>query len=317
MPFQIIQGKQNRPIRCVIYGVEGIGKTTLANKLPDPIIIDLEDGSGQLDAKRIDCGKDYQTLKAGLDFIAAQNTKLAKTVVIDTADRLEQMMISDLLKRERTSTLERLGGGFGKGYAMLADEFSKEIIGRLDRILNGGMNIVVICHSQIRKVERPDLPAFDHYEMKLNKKVAPLLKEWCDMLLFANYQFDVQTGTNGNGKATGKARRMLYTTHAPTYDAKNRYGLPESMSLDHLDSLEELFSRNSGNTVMVADKNDNRSTYDKFFSALKKNDLDPGAVQAWLINNHRMGPDQKLSDLKPDYIDKLLQNMSTLKSILV
>ena len=63
----------------MIYGVEGIGKTTLANKLPDPIFIDLEKGSGQLDAKRIDCGKDYQTFKAGLDYIAAQNTKLAKT----------------------------------------------------------------------------------------------------------------------------------------------------------------------------------------------------------------------------------------------
>ena len=68
--------------------------------------------------------------------------------------------------------------------------------------------------------------------MKLSAKTAPLVKEWADMVLFANYKtFAVKT-ENGKTKGQGGERRM-YTTHHPCWDAKNRFGLPGEMPFDY------------------------------------------------------------------------------------
>lgn len=41
----------------------------------------------------------------------------------------------------------------------------------------------------MRKFEQPDeIGSYDRWEMKLTKNVAPLVKEWADMVLFANYK---------------------------------------------------------------------------------------------------------------------------------
>ena len=55
------------------------------------------------------------------------------------------------------------------------------------------------------------------------------------MLLFANYKTVVEkagSGPNAKNKASG-GRRVLYTTHHPCWDAKNRFGLPEELPLDY------------------------------------------------------------------------------------
>jgi len=67
--------------------------------------------------------------------------------------------------------------------------------------------------------------------MKLSRQVAPLIKEWSDALFFVNYKIYVVTTDTNKKKAQG-GKRVLYTTHNPTYDAKNRFDLPEELELD-------------------------------------------------------------------------------------
>ena len=84
----------------------------------------------------------------------------------------------------------------------------------------------------MRKFEQPDEQgAYDRWEMKLSKQVAPLLKEWCDMLLFLNYKTYVVTSETNSKKAQG-GKRVMYTSHHPCWDAKNRHGLPAEMEMD-------------------------------------------------------------------------------------
>ena len=84
---------------------------------------------------------------------------------------------------------------------------------------------------KVWKLESPEDPPYDRWELKVSKKVAPLLKEWADILLFANYEVMV-VEENGRAKAKGRAKRKMHANHKPTYDAKNRYGLPDDMDLD-------------------------------------------------------------------------------------
>ena len=45
----LVRAKSDKPPRIVIYGVPGIGKTSLAAEFPDPIFIQTEEGTGNLE----------------------------------------------------------------------------------------------------------------------------------------------------------------------------------------------------------------------------------------------------------------------------
>ena len=50
--MQISTGKKPRAQKVVLYGPEGIGKTSLAAQFPDPLFIDTEGGTACYDVKR-------------------------------------------------------------------------------------------------------------------------------------------------------------------------------------------------------------------------------------------------------------------------
>ena len=117
----------------------------------------------------------------------------------------------------------------------MGEEFSK-LLKELNEVVKAGINVVVTAHAKMRKFEQPDeMGAYDRWEMKLSKQAGPLLKEWADMILFCNYKTVVVTTQSKTKKAQG-GKRVVYTTHHPCWDAKNRHGLPETMDMTYYGS---------------------------------------------------------------------------------
>ena len=236
--LNIIEGKETRPLKIVIYGPEGIGKSTFASQFPDPLFIDTEGGTSNLNIRRIKCNKSWNELIAIVKEIY-DNPTICKTVVLDTADWSEFLCINAVCEKYRKNNIEDFG--FGKGYVYLLDEYSK-LLTLLDQLIEVGINVVITAHAKPRKFELPEEQgAFDRYEMKLTRQVAPLIKEWCDALFFVNYKIYVVTTENNTKKAQG-GKRFLYTSHHPTYDAKNRFNLPEEIELN-FSSIQHLFEQ--------------------------------------------------------------------------
>ena len=52
--FNVTRGKVVRPWRGLLYGVEGVGKSTFAAATPNPVFIGAEDGTDHLDIARFD-----------------------------------------------------------------------------------------------------------------------------------------------------------------------------------------------------------------------------------------------------------------------
>ncbi|MDY0211116.1 MAG: ATP-binding protein [Acholeplasma sp.] len=234
--LNIIEGKEKRPLKIVIYGPEGIGKSTFASQFPEPIFIDTEGGTSNLDIRRIKCNKSWNELISIVKEIKA-NPTICKTVVLDTADWAETLCTNAVCEKYRKNNIEDFG--FGKGYVYLLDEFSKLLVS-LDELIEVGINVVITAHAKPRKFELPEEQGtFDRYEMKLTRQVAPLLKEWCDALFFVNYKIYVVTTENNSKKAQG-GKRVLYTNHHPAYDAKNRFDLPDELELNFT-SIKHLF----------------------------------------------------------------------------
>jgi hypothetical protein len=226
--LNIIEGKEQRPKKIVIYGPEGIGKSTFASQFPDPLFIDTEGGTSNLDVRRIKCNKSWNELIAIVKEIHV-NPHICKTVVLDTADWSETLCTNAVCEKYRKNNIEDFG--YGKGYVYLVDEFAR-LLTLLDRLIEVGINVVITAHAKPRKFELPEEQgSFDRYEMKLSRQVAPLIKEWSDALFFVNYKIYVVTTDTNKKKAQG-GKRVLYTTHNPTYDAKNRFDLPEELELD-------------------------------------------------------------------------------------
>lgn len=234
MALNISTGKKKRAQKVVIYGAEGIGKTTLASQFPDPLFIDTEGGTSHLDVARIEGIKNWTELINTIKEVATASG-VCRTLVIDTADWAEQLEIAHICAKWKKAGIEDFG--YGKGYTYLQEEFTP-FLSACDKVIEAGIHVVITAHAQLRKIEQPDeMGAYDHWELKCSKKVAPLLKEWADLLLFCNYKTDVITSDTGSKKAQG-GKRVIYTSHSPVWDAKNRHGLPECVDMDY-ESIRE------------------------------------------------------------------------------
>jgi len=223
---RVSSGRITRPQKVVIYGSEGIGKSTLASQFPSPVFLDTEGGSHHLDIARLPMPNSWEDVTSAIGALASE-THAFRTLVIDTADWLEKLLIEHICQRNNKTSVEDFG--YGKGYTLLAEEFTK-FLASLDPLLARGMHVLLLAHCRIVKFEQPDAAgAYDRYELKLTKQVAPLLKEWCDMLLFGNYFTRVAENESGKKRGVGGRERVFYTTHTAAWDAKNRHGFEEKL----------------------------------------------------------------------------------------
>ena len=236
--LKISNGRIPRAQKVVLYGSEGIGKSTLAAMFPNPLFIDTEGGTAHMDVRRIDKPGTWTELMDVLNEVAI-TPDVCGSLIIDTADWAEQLAVSYVCAKYKKAGIEDFG--YGKGHTYLAEEFAP-FFRALDRIVGAGIHVVVTAHAKMRKFEQPDeMGAYDRWEMKLSKQVAPLFKEWCDMLLFLNYQTYVVTTENKSTKAQG-GKRVMYTSHHPCWDAKNRHGLEEVLDLDY-EQIAHIFEK--------------------------------------------------------------------------
>lgn len=146
--LKITQGPVRRAQKVVLYGSEGIGKSTLAAQFPDPLFIDTEGGTSHLDVRRISFDGSFGDLIETIEAVAAQD--VCRSLVLDTMDWAEQICVADLLKKYRQTSIESFG--YGKGYTYLAEEV-QQILRAMDKVIASGKNAVIVAHAKMRKQE--------------------------------------------------------------------------------------------------------------------------------------------------------------------
>ena len=235
---QIQRGRTYMPPRMLIYGTEGIGKSTLAASTPKPIFVQTEDGLGEIECDKFPLARSFDDVMAALTELSTEDHEY-ETVVIDSLDWLERLIWDVLCAQYRVSSIEKVDGGYGKGYIHALGPWRKLVAQLSDLHRQRRMMVVFIAHAKIERFEDPESPAYDRYSPRLHKHASALLTEWCDAVLFATRKFTTRQEDGGFGRqrviaapvGAGGGERILRAVGGPTCVAKNRYGLSPELPL--------------------------------------------------------------------------------------
>jgi len=238
---KISSGKKGRAQKIVIYAPEGFGKSTLASQFPSPLYFDVEGSTAQLDVDRIERADlpDLRAVETALSEVA--KVRPCQTLVVDTVDWLESMALDAIVADAASPKIKGVEDfGYGKGYTLLKERVTI-LLSRLDAVVSAGITVVLLAHSKVTKFEPPDGEgAYDRYELKLTKHVAPLIKEWADALLFGNWKTQIREKNSGKLQGVGGRERLMHCNRAAAWDAKNRHGLAEVEKWD-ISTVERAF----------------------------------------------------------------------------
>jgi hypothetical protein len=227
----IRRGRITKPRRLIVYGPEGVGKSTFAMGAPSPLWLGAESGTESLDIARLPEPKKWEDVKAS---IASMPTNEFKTLVVDPLNWFEPMVFSAVCDKWGARNIEKVDGGYGKGYTYALD-YWRELIGDLDGLRDRGVNVILLAHSIIKNQKNPEGNDFDRFQIAMNEKAASIFRQWADDVLFARHEYFVKGGNDkdskgGKGFSTGV--RIMHTEWSAAWDAKNRAGLPSTLPLE-------------------------------------------------------------------------------------
>jgi hypothetical protein len=235
---RIEQGRVSRPPRILLYGVEGIGKSSFASRAPQPIFIQTEDGLDEIDCHKFPLASTFGEVITALKTLASEPHDF-QTVCIDSLDWLERLIWDRVCQDFGVKSIEKADGGYARGY-MHALTHWREVVFLLNNLRsNQSMGVILIAHSKVERVEDPLTPSYDRYSPRLHKHAGALLGEWVDAILFAHWKYRTRSEDTGFGRERSIAvpigaqgeDRVLRTVGSPAWVAKNRYGLAPEISL--------------------------------------------------------------------------------------
>ena len=214
-----------RAPRILLLGTEKIGKTTFAASAPNPIFLSIrgEQGTDGLGVSKFPTIDTFTMLMEAIGVLAQDNHKY-QTVVIDSVSTLETLIWQHVCKLDGKETIERVLGGFHKGYGE-ALKYWRDMTDGLDYLReHKGMSSILIGHVKVKPFNDPLSEPYDTYIPTLNDKASAALMQWADTILFANSKVSVQKMEDvGTGRAKQIAERKLFTQKRPAHPGGGRH----------------------------------------------------------------------------------------------
>ncbi len=261
-------------IRLTITGQPGAGKSTLLNSNPHLLSLDPERGGDTVaDPQALRFTPPPTTAPENLDKVylrfvdqvIARKLKGAtdiKMIAIDTIDEMISLFQQALCLREQCVDVGDVGGGHGKGYAIVRDS----IFGMLDKIYRAGIGWALIAHTTTKSVQvGQDTKQISTLAISDSYKRAVFQK--CEHMLFVEHGVEMVKGPKEvkvvkgkrlekEGKTTARKVRKLKTRPGglwqggDTNDVKVRVPITDELILPKVGGWD-LFTKAYGDAVAV------------------------------------------------------------------
>lgn len=217
----IQRGRVVQPPRLVLYGMEGIGKSTFAANFPAPVFVQTEDGLGQIDCARFPLAKSSNDVILQLSALLKEKNDF-QTIVIDSLDWLERLIWDAVCKESKVDSIEKIG--YGKGYVNALTTW-REILNLLNALHDSNKIILLLAHAIAEDYSDPEIVNMKRFTPRLHKTARSLIAEWADAVFLATRKFGAAKGDQDNP-------RILRTEASPFQVAKSRFSIPAEMPLD-------------------------------------------------------------------------------------
>jgi hypothetical protein len=235
--MKISKGIQQKARRILLYGENGIGKSTLAAQFPKPIVLNFENGVFGIDVDSTDKFLSYRELQ---DFLVLDLPQTDyRTIVIDTADWLERLLMDEVARAAGKSTIEDIG--FGRGYQSL-EKLWKQVFSALEYLWNENRHIIFTCHETIDRFADPEGDTFNFFRPALHRTGSGCVTEWCDEVLFLKHKRYTRKRDEGFNQerhiAISTGERVIVCNKQAAIEAKNRLGLQDEVPM----SIESFYA---------------------------------------------------------------------------
>lgn len=230
--MNIIKGPVYNAPKLMIYGLSGVGKSSLANTLSKPLFLDFEGGLNRIGPDRLgtylnldSCYKDL----AELYHVAEAGKREYDTLVIDSVDWLVRKAVetaAGIDKNHLKETLNRSNGGYGNGKQVLENEIRTRLLPMLMTLNKQGYGICLIAHAERKDLMDADGVDTERIAPKIDINTMNVFVEWCDEVFY------IKKNTNGS--------RTLVLDGDDNVLAKNRLGLSGEVKLDEAFDINKL-----------------------------------------------------------------------------
>lgn len=229
---------KHRPSAMILMGLPGVGKSSLAGNIPNAIVLHDPDentwsalkstGSVPSDLAVLPAANSYSDLTGMLDELATTNHPYG-ALIIDTLGGVERLAHNHTCEVDFNGDWGPKGFmNFHNGYRVCARGPIRELCNKFDRLRDEkGMTIFILAHTQVKNFKNPISDDYDRIIGSCHEKTWEVFKAWSDAVLFASYDVEV----NESGKGKGGHSRTIHTAYCASFDAKNRFGLPEEISM--------------------------------------------------------------------------------------
>lgn len=230
--MKIRSGRIESPYKLLVYGPEGVGKSTFAAAAERPIFLSVESGTDQLDVDRLGA-EEPRTYDEVLELIdeLIKDRGDHRTLAVDTIDWLSHLIEDKVCKANNWKGLADDGASYGRGSNATQDEW-RRFLALLEKLRRERrMNIIMLAHAQVKRFNAPDSEGYDRYQLKMSPAMASLAKEWCEAVFFAEFE-TITKRKDGRTRGIATGSRVMRCERTAAYDAKNRLGLPPELPLD-------------------------------------------------------------------------------------
>lgn len=221
----ITKGGVKRAPKILVYGPPASGKTTFAASGPNALIVDCENGAGNVQAAVTPYLARWPGIRDVLNALMTEAHEY-RVVAIDTVDWCLRRIEEDVTgaTNDPGKTLQNAAGGYGNGKLVMRNYVYQQLLPVLDALTQKKIAVVLLAHARLANITDEGVAVKAGSKTMAVQKAAPDIAdgfletfvEWADIVGYID-----QHGSD----------RMLIVEDQPRVLAKNRLGLPSDAPL--------------------------------------------------------------------------------------
>lgn len=199
--------KDLRGYSVMFYGEIKSGKTTIASKFPNSLILAFEKGYSALPGVFAQPINNWGELLRVMRELRTEDVKAKfETIVIDTADIAYEYVEHYICNVEGVDSINKIP--FGQGFTKAGKEFDA----RLREIVQLGYGLVLISHAQDKTFQNEDGTEYNRIVPTLGNKARLITSRLCDIIGYSR-MVDTDAGS----------KTFLFMRGTPRFEAGSRF----------------------------------------------------------------------------------------------